>query len=264
MNTPSSSHLNVCLIASGSKGNAIYISNGQTSILIDVGLSGKQIEKRMQERGLNPEAVQAILVSHEHRDHIHGVGILSRRYAIPVYINRETWRTAREHIGQVKKHHFFTCGQSFTIDGFTIHPFGLSHDAVDPTGFTISSSGLKVGIATDLGLATTLVKEHLRDAHLLVLEANHDTDMLLNGPYPWSLKQRIKSRTGHLSNTDARELIMELKNNRLKHVILAHLSDTNNTAEKAYNEVCVALEKTSTELKVVTQDACGPLIRLKH
>jgi phosphoribosyl 1,2-cyclic phosphodiesterase len=256
--------MNICLLASGSKGNAIYISNGPTSILIDAGLSGKQIEERMQQRGISPETIQAILVSHEHRDHIHGVGVLSRRYAIPVYMNRNTWHAARGLIGQVKHHHFFACGQSFTIDGFTIHPFGISHDAADPAGFTISENGLKVGIATDLGMVTTLVKEHLRGAQLLVLEANHDTDMLLNGPYPWPLKQRIKGRTGHLSNTDARDLVMDLKSSQLKYVILAHLSETNNTAEKAFNEVCVALEKSATHLKVVTQEACGPVIHLTH
>jgi phosphoribosyl 1,2-cyclic phosphodiesterase len=264
MNKTDSDTMNVCLLASGSKGNATYISNSHTSILIDAGLSGRQIEKRMRAKGLDPTSVQAILVSHEHRDHIQGVGILARRYGITVYINRETWQTARGQIGKIKEHHFFTCGQPFGIDNLTIHPFGISHDAVDPTGFTISSGRLKVGIATDLGKVTTLVKERLQGAQLLVIEANHDADMLLNGPYPWSLKQRVRSRTGHLSNTDAQKLVRELKGDQLKYVILAHLSETNNTPEKAYNEVCVALEKTNTALTVATQEAGAPLIQIEY
>ena len=254
--------MHICLLASGSKGNATYIANRRTSILIDAGLSGKQIEKRMARRALDPKSLDAILVTHEHNDHIRGVGVLARRYDLPVFITRETWQSACRQIGKINKQHFITCGQPFNIDGLAIHPFALSHDAADPTGFTITCGQCKIGMATDLGVVTNLVREHLREAHLLVIEANHDPEMLLHGPYPWALKQRISSRMGHLSNSDAQKLITELKGDHLKYVILAHLSETNNTPEKAYKEVCIALEKTMTELRVTTQEACGPLIHL--
>jgi len=256
-------NLGVCVLASGSKGNATFISSGDTSLLIDAGLSGIEIERRLKSKGLDPKNLDAILVSHEHSDHIQGVGVLSRRYKLPVYINSKTQKSAVSQLGNLHDFKKFECGSMFTINDLFIHPFSISHDAKDPCGFTVNQNGTKIGIATDLGIATSMVKEHLQGCILLILEANHDEQMLINGPYPWPIKQRIKSRTGHLSNTASRTLLNELQHDGLKHVMLAHLSETNNTPQKAVNEVGRALTRCKARLDVASQDNCGTLLLLK-
>ena len=249
----------LCPLASGSKGNAIYISDGRTAILIDAGLSGIEIQRRLQHRGLAAADIDAIVVSHEHSDHIKGVGILARKLNIPVYITEKTHRAAASSLGKIKEAEHFACGRAFQINDLIIHPFSTSHDAEDPAGFTVSRNGIKMGIATDLGIATRMVKEHLKGSSLVIIEANHDVTMLETGPYPWPLKQRIKSRLGHLSNMDSRELIAEIKHPNLKHVILGHLSDTNNTPEKAVRDVGPALSDGKVHLDVAVQDRCGKI-----
>jgi len=256
-------NLSVCILASGSRGNAIFLSDGFTSILLDAGLSGIEIERRMQSKGLSPRDLDAILVSHEHADHIQGVGVLSRRFNLPVYITPKTRKIAASQIGSVYSVKEFECGTTFKIEGLIIHPFAVSHDADDPAGFTIYQNGTKVGIATDLGLATSVVKEHLKGCNLLILEANHDLTMLNSGPYPWPLKQRIRSRIGHLSNEASKQLLRGLQHERLEHVVLAHLSEINNTPQKALGEVGRALTHSNTKLDVASQDECGALIHLK-
>lgn len=253
--------LSACMLASGSKGNAIYVSDGLTSILVDAGLSGIEIQRRLETKGLCPEDLDAIIVSHEHSDHIQGVGVLSRRFNLPVYISHKT-KEASHQLGSICDLRYFESGTAFNINNLSLHPFSISHDAIDPAGFTIEKSGIKIGIATDLGIATLMVKEHLKECALLILEANHDPDMLINGPYPWPLKQRIKSRTGHLSNNDSATLLKELLHDRLYHVILAHMSETNNTPEKALSTVGNALNNCKARLDVATQDRCTDLLYL--
>ncbi len=255
--------LSVCVLASGSKGNAIYVSDGRTSILLDAGLSGVDIERRLKAAGLSPEKLDAVLVSHEHADHVRGVGILSRRYKLPVYISKETEKAAEPIVGKTAQTVSFECGDLFKIKTLAVRPFSISHDAADPSGFTFSSGNLKIGVATDLGIATSMVKNHLKDCDALVLEANHDPAMLIEGPYPWPLKQRVRGRTGHLSNADAQILLKELLHDKLVQVILAHLSETNNTPEKALSEVGLALEYARTKLVAARQDQCCPILRLK-
>jgi phosphoribosyl 1,2-cyclic phosphodiesterase len=172
-------------LASGSRGNAIYVDDGKTAVLIDAGLSGVEIQRRMDCKGLDPNNLDAILVSHEHSDHVHGVGVLSRRFGLPVYINDGTRLATGTALGKLKEVIPFTCGNTFAVASLTIHPFSISHDAEDPAGFTICSDGSKVGVATDLGITTGVVKTHLRDCNILILEANHDPQMLIDGPYPW-------------------------------------------------------------------------------
>lgn len=243
----------VCVLSSGSKGNAIYVSGGSTSILIDAGLSGIEIERRLASREIPPESLDAIIVSHEHSDHIQGVGVLSRRFDLPVYISRKT-EIAANQMGSVKDITYFECGSPFQIKDLTLHPFSVSHDAEDPAGFTVGQNGSKIGIATDLGHLTAMVKEHLKDCSLLVLEANHDIDMLIDGPYPWPIKQRIRSRTGHLSNESAKKLLAEILHDRLEQVILSHLSEVNNTPQKALSVIGQAFTKSKTKLSVAKQD----------
>ena len=255
-------NLVVCVIASGSKGNAIYISNGSAAILIDAGLSGIEIERRLNSQGLSPEDLDAILVSHEHSDHIQGVGVLSRRYNLPVYMNAKTRKASHAQLGEISDLNSFECGLPFTIKNLTIHPFSISHDAEDPVGFTVQYNDTKIGIATDLGIATSVVKDRLKNCALIILEANHDPTLLIEGPYPWPIKQRIKSRSGHLSNEDSKNLLLELKHDQLEHVILAHLSETNNTPQKALNEVRQAIGDCKARITVASQGACGSIFRL--
>ncbi|RPJ17642.1 MAG: MBL fold metallo-hydrolase [Desulfobacteraceae bacterium] len=254
--------LTLCMLSSGSKGNSIYISDGSTSILVDAGLSGIEIERRMKSKELLPEKLDAIVVSHEHADHIHGVGVLSRRYGIPVYISKKTFKAASPFLGKINEFKKFECGDIFTINDLTFHPFSISHDAEDTAGFTVSQNSTKIGIATDLGIATTMVKDHLKNCSVLILEANHDPDMLANGPYPWHLKQRIKSRTGHLSNEQSKALLQEIRHDGLEHVILSHISETNNTPAKAVSVVGEALNCRRTILDVASQYQCGAFIRI--
>lgn len=258
------SALCVCVLASGSKGNAIYISNGRTSVLFDAGLSGKEIQQRMLARQLDPKSLTGIVVSHEHSDHIRGVGILSRRFNLPVYISPKTAEAASEKIGRLYQTSYFDCGKTFKIQGLRIRPFGICHDAEDPAGFTISYKGQKVGLATDLGVATGMVKEHLKRCNLLILEANHDMDMLINGPYPWYLKQRIKSRNGHLSNEDSCNLLGRVLHHNLTCVVLAHLSEQNNHPEKALKSVKQAVVNQRHNLKfhVASQYVSSDVIQI--
>jgi len=253
--------LTICPLASGSKGNSLFISWGKTSVLIDAGLSGIEIERRLSARNQSIEDLTAILVTHEHSDHIRGVGILSRRYNIPVYINKSTY-TKASTLGKLAGCEFFECGNSFKIDGMKISSFTISHDAVDPTGFTLEKKDKKIGIATDLGIATNLVKECLKDCSFLYLESNHDPDMLINGPYPWSLKQRIKGNQGHLSNIDMQKLLKELNNEKLKHVTLAHLSEENNTPEKVFNAATLAVDTSDITIEIAMPHKPGRLITL--
>ncbi len=250
----------ICVLASGSRGNATYLSDGHTRILLDSGLSGIQIERRLKLRGIRPGDLDAILVSHEHQDHIHGVGVLSRRFDLPVYITSKTAEASARRLGHLQDVTHFTCGTPFKINSLKIHPFSISHDAVDPAGFTFQLNGKKVGVATDLGVATNVVKSHLAECTVLILEANHDPDMLINGPYAWPLKQRIMSRSGHLSNQDTGRLLSELVHDRLQQVVLAHLSETNNTPEKALSTIQPAISNKKVPLLVASQSDCGALI----
>jgi len=254
--------VSVCTLASGSKGNCIYISTADKAILVDAGLSGREIEYRMRQRDLSPQTLQAIIVSHEHSDHIRGVGVLARRYSVPVFMSRETACAAQSSLGRLPSCCHFEPGMPFTIAPFSIHPFNVSHDAVDPVGFTIAMNGCRIGVATDLGIATGLVEEHLKGCHLLVIEANHDLEMLINGPYPWHLKQRIKGRNGHLSNDAAEALLRTVISNDLRYVVLGHLSETNNTSTLALKSVKKAVSGHHVHVVVAEQDRCGPVIML--
>ncbi len=252
----------ICMLASGSKGNAIYISSGKTNILVDAGFSGVEIERRFKVRGLSPEQVDAIVVSHEHNDHLHGVGVLARKYNLPVYISAGTEAAAAGRLGRIETIRNFSCGTAFSIRDIRLHPFSTSHDACDPAGFTFRMDGQKIGLATDLGIATHMVKHHLSDCNYLILEANHDLQMLEAGPYPWPIKQRVKGRTGHLSNDAAKALLMDVYHKELTHVILAHLSETNNTPEKAMSVVSERLSGQGPKLTVALQHTPSPLIEI--
>jgi len=258
---PENSSFCLCPLASGSKGNAILVSTPDTAVLVDAGLSGIEIQRRMAAVGRSMDDLKAIIITHEHTDHIKGAGVLSRRFNIPVYVTFDTFN-ACQGLGKVEQVHFFECGSAFDIGSLAVTPFSISHDACDPAGLTLKHQGKKIGIATDLGVVTNLVRTHLSGANALYIEANHDPDMLMTGPYPWYLKQRIQSRTGHLSNEDARDLVAEIFHENLDHVILAHLSEENNSPEKAAMVMSEHLAPLPTALHVAGPDHPGEMIWL--
>ncbi len=251
----------VCPLASGSKGNSLFVACNNSCILVDAGLSGVEVERRLASVDVSPQSLTSIIITHEHSDHVKGAGVLSRRFDIPVYITQNTYNACKG-LGKISNLRFFECGVPFQIDGITISPFSISHDAIDPAGLTLEFENTKVGIATDLGIVTHLVTEHLKDSDLLYLESNHDPGMLMNGDYPWHLKQRIKGRTGHLSNFDASQLVSELLTHRLKHVILAHLSEENNCPDIAAGQMSQSLNGSKVTLHVAGPDKPGTLIRI--
>lgn len=254
--------ISLCVLASGSRGNSVYLAAGEEALLIDVGLSGREIEKRIRQQSLDLRHVTAILVTHEHSDHIRGVGVLARRYNLPVYMTAPTHQAARKTIGQLPECRHFQPGTGFRVANFKVHPFALSHDAADPVGFTFAANGSRIGIATDLGIATGLVKEHLKHCDLLLVEANHDIDMLTDGPYPWHLKQRIRSRNGHLSNVAVGDLLCEIAHQNLRQIVLGHLSETNNSPQAAQRTVEEALASFSIPIHTACQDDTSPVFRL--
>lgn len=251
----------VCPLASGSRGNTVLVSTPDTTILVDAGLSGVEIARRMAAVGQTPEQLSAIIITHEHTDHVKGAGVLGRRFNIPVYITPATHK-ACPNLGKIPALTYFECGTRFQIQDLTVNPFSISHDASDPAGLTLTWQDCKIGIATDLGIATNLVRQHLAGCSLLYLESNHDPTMLINGAYPWYLKQRIKSRTGHLSNAEAGLLLSQLVHKDLKHVILAHLSEENNRPEQALAEVGRCLNGSHIALSVAGPDRPGEMVRL--
>ncbi len=251
-----------CPLASGSRGNSVFVSAGGVSILVDAGLSGVELERRMASKNISPESISAIVITHEHTDHIKGAGILSRRYNIPLYINKKTFLGAEKKMGKVDCFEYFQCGVGFNIGDIRVEPFSISHDALDPAGLTIEYENIKIGIATDMGVVTNLVREHLKGCSLLYIEANHDYDMLMHGSYPWHLKQRIKGRTGHLSNRDTADMLSEIKSDALSYVILAHLSEENNTPDRAFNTINETIGACGVKLYVAMPHKPGEMITL--
>lgn len=225
--------LSFCLLASGSKGNSIWVEAEGQALLIDAGLSGRELTARMALRGLEPKKLTAILLTHEHIDHARSAGVLARRFNLPLYLNAPTLKRAAPLLGKIEPRLFLT-GHSFELGPFLVHAFATSHDAAEPVGFTFGlGKDPLLGLATDMGQATHLARQRLGGVAALILEANHDPTMLHQGPYPWPLKQRIRSRQGHLSNEDSAELLAQLAHEGLGRVVLAHLSETNNLPEKA-------------------------------
>jgi phosphoribosyl 1,2-cyclic phosphodiesterase len=244
--------MKLSLLASGSKGNCLFLESDSCRLLIDAGLSGRETLARLSSIGVAAETLNGILVTHEHSDHIRGVGALARKLKIPVLGASRTLAAARHVIGKAELIEFDP-GTAFTFRGLSIDPFPTTHDACDPVGYRIEGSEGCIGFATDLGVATRLNHDKLRGCRALVLEFNHDEQMLMEGPYPWHLKQRIRSRHGHLSNVQGTELLQELLHPELEGVFLSHLSEVNNDP---------ALALASARGLLDRQNQCGPAVFL--
>ncbi len=240
--------VSVSMLASGSRGNCALVSSATTKILVDAGISCRETFKRMRSLGEDPHTLSAILITHEHSDHIYGLATLAKKLHIPVFMTGAThqaWaRALRNKNGdkpKLEKFERFDAGYKFVVGDIEVKPFTIPHDAADPVGFTFRAEGIKVGIATDLGYIPVSVRDHLRGCDVLVMESNHDLEMLRGGPYPWSVKQRVMSRVGHLSNVALADFFTNDYDNSATFVVLAHLSEQNNHPEIARREAEKAL-----------------------
>ena len=236
--------MRVITLASGSRGNSLLIESACSRILVDVGISCRKLTGKLEELDISPGTIDAILVTHEHQDHVSGLRPTARKYGVPYFLSRKTLEALTPRIGVIGGSCVIESGVAFRVKDVTVHPFSISHDAADPLSYMLQSSSSKVTIATDLGVAGHLVRERLRHSNLVVIEANHDEEMLKKGPYPWPLKQRIMSNRGHLSNVKCGELLSEIVHPGLKGIILAHISEENNTPELAFDTVAGSLCET--------------------
>ena len=222
----------ICALASGSNGNCYYIGNEQDAVLIDAGISCKQILNRIGEAGLDTSRIRGIVVSHEHTDHVSGVRVLSKKLGIPAWFSQGTYNALRE-TEQPERYHIFDPERPFRIGTFQIHPFLKNHDAAEPCSFRIEHDDWHIGVFTDIGEPCDRLKHHLRKCHALFLETNYDEKMLWEGSYPYILKRRVASSYGHLSNDQAFDLVRDHAGPELVHIFLSHLSGENNRPELA-------------------------------
>lgn len=257
------------MLASGSSGNATYIGNGETHFLVDAGLSGRELLRRLREIDIYPHQIEALLLSHEHQDHMRGAGVLSRELDIPIMATEGTWEGSMKRLGKISPKNHRIIKDTFVLHGIEIQTFSLPHDAREPVGFLIEYQGLRVGIATDLGSPKEEILDHLKSCQLVILEANHDLELLKYGTYPGHLKRRIMSPTGHLSNDDAGYVASLLVEANVEHLILAHLSQENNHPRIAYHTVKNTLEAKDIivgedlRLSLVEHQQMGPMLSLK-
>lgn len=251
-----------CPLASGSKGNCLYVGSQTTRVLIDAGISAGLAIERLLELGIDPHTIQAILITHEHSDHIKGLAVLAAKLKIPVLANGETAKGICAALGERPKFKIFTTGESFQFGDLTFHPFSVPHDTLDPVAFTVQIGEIKLGICADIGHVTSLVRKHLENCDYLYLEANHQPSMVHASNRPNYLKQRILGKQGHLSNEDCAALLTSIFHPGLKHVHLAHLSSECNAEEVALQVVRDHLSSKNqvVELSIAYQDRISKAI----
>ena len=263
--------MNLCSIASGSSGNCIFVSSDSTSILIDAGISGKRTEQGLNEIGYTLKDLDGIFITHEHADHIKGLGVLARKLGVPLYMTDKTREAVMktENIGKIPEELFRSVAPDRVthIGDLEIHPFRIPHDAADPVGCRVQCGKQSLAVATDMGEFNASIIEHLRDLDVLLLEANHDVHMLEAGIYPYYLKQRILSSRGHLSNEDAGHLLCEVLHDDIRQILLGHLSRENNYPALAYETVCAEITMGDNPWKakdfnigIARRDMTGELI----
>lgn len=227
--------LRFSVLASGSTGNAMVIDNGEVQVLIDAGLSAKKIENLLEARKVDPRKLEGIFVTHEHADHIRGLGVMSRKYQLPIYANSRTWEAMESKLGLIEDQHRreFQTGENIDLGLLQISSFEVSHDAAEPVGFCFTQEDYKFSLLTDTGYVNDRIKEQVRDSQALILECNHDIEMLRMGRYPWNVKRRILSDLGHLSNESAAEALIDLIADCTRKVYMAHLSKDHNMIDLA-------------------------------
>jgi phosphoribosyl 1,2-cyclic phosphodiesterase len=251
--------LRIAVLGSGSGGNAMVIESGARRLLVDAGFSCRELERRLASIGVDPATLDALVLTHEHVDHVRGVERFCRRHRLPVYATAGTLAGTRLHEETAHSATVLRSGERREVAGFEIEPFSLPHDAREPVGLLVEDgAGRRVGLAADLGTRSRLAWARLCGADVLVLETNHDLDMLRNGPYPWALKQRVAGRHGHLSNREAAEGLPELMSDRLRWVVLYHLSRTNNLPALAAAAVGEALARERCPAQMAMTDQFQP------
>ena len=231
-------------LGSGSRGNATLVEWSSGTLMIDCGFGLKETEQRLERLGKTPACINAILVTHEHSDHVKGVAMFSRRHRIPVYMTPGTWKS--RHFGDLPELRLIQAYESFEINGLMVRPVAVPHDAREPSQFVFEHQGRRLGILTDLGSITPHVEDHYQTLDAMVLEANHDPSMLASGPYPPSLKQRVGGSWGHLSNQQAAGFLQRMDCARLQHLVVAHISQQNNRvdlAKAAFEPVASAIQQ---------------------
>lgn len=244
------------ILSSSSSGNCSFIQLGKNKYLIDAGLSGKKCTEKLNNIGERIEDIKGIFVTHEHTDHILGLGVLSRKYNIPIYLHEITYNVIKDKIGKIdKKNLKFLHEKSIIIEDSIINNFEVMHDAQICLGFSFMREEKKLSYVSDMGHVTNIIKENIKKSDVLVVESNYDYNMLMNGSYSWDLKNRVKGRHGHLSNSEASKLVAEVMCDKLKKIYLMHISKDNNTPELAYNsmiEILRRFKKESLELEIAT------------
>lgn len=256
--------LRFLILASSSAGNSAYLTDGSTHLLIDCGLSRRETFARLEANGIAPEQIDAILVTHEHGDHVAGLAPIARKLRKPVYLTVGT-AGGLEPGDETQYFQPFQAGSRFTLGSFEVQSFSLPHDAIDPVGFVFSSGGRKIALCTDLGYMPDSIRYHLQDCGLILLESNHDLEMLKVGPYPWSLKQRVMSRKGHLSNEGVSQFILDDLSPRTRHLVLGHLSEQNNLPALAHLVATQAMDRrglANLELHVSEPRQVSPIFEL--
>ena len=258
-----------CPLFSGSSGNSIFIGTNDTKILIDVGLPGKKIDLALEEINESGKNINAIFITHEHSDHIKGVGVVSRKYDIPIYANQETWNAMIDKLGKIKESNIRIIGsEEVAIGDMMIENFKTSHDAANSVGYRIKKGHKNACIVTDLGYFSDNIKEKITNSDVVLIECNHDVEMLKFGPYPYVLKRRILGDEGHVSNELCGKAIAETMTQRKRVIFLGHLSKTNNYPDLAYKTVCNILEENNVkigkdlELLMANRDGVSQIIKI--
>ncbi len=258
--------VHLTILGSGSAGNCAYLETEETRVLVDAGFSGRQIRQRLASIGRTPESLHGILITHEHSDHIQGLATLCAKLPVPIYCNRLTKEAIENQLQARFDCRIFSTGATFEVGDLTVDTFSVPHDAYDPVGFLLRASGANIGFLTDLGHATRLVIERLRAANVLVLETNHDLKLLQEDTRrPWSIKQRILSRHGHLSNVAAADVAEQIVSSELRHLYLGHLSRDCNRPELAHQIVTERLQKLGAahvRVESTSQDVPCPTLSL--
>lgn len=252
--------LRFSVLASGSTGNAFYIESDKQRILVDAGLSGKQMDMLFKGIKIDPSNLTGILVTHEHSDHIKGLGIIARKYNLPIYANVKTWEAMENSIGKISldQKFQFDMGEVKTFGDIDVESFGVSHDAAEPMFFTFHHDHKKVALVTDLGYVSERIKKTIEGADAYIFEANHDVSMLRMGRYPWNVKRRILGDSGHVSNEDSGLALSNIISNKTKRIYLAHLSQDNNMKDLARMSVDSVLQERGIKLDIYDTDPKSP------
>lgn len=265
--------MRLCSIASGSSGNCIYVGSEATHLLVDVGISGKRTEAGLKELDICPKDLDGILVTHEHADHMAGIGVMARKYEIPIYATQGTIKAIKEcsSVGKIDEDLFIEvkADNKLTIKDIMVNPMRISHDAAEPVAYRLSYGAKKVAICTDLGIYNDYTVECLKGMDALLIEANHDVNMLQVGPYPYYLKQRILGDRGHLSNENSGKLLSRILHDGLRNIILGHLSKENNLPELAYEAVRMEItygenpyKAEDFDIQVAKRSEVSPVIQI--